>query len=234
MEEDRTAPSDVYLEPSLITSKEITLSLYAEDPSGIQSFELYRNNEWLTSVTASTYTDQGLLPLTTYEYKVKAVDNFGNESPFSPSVEVQTKQQDGPVPDPIENPQDPSRDPADPVEDPVKDPGEQPIDECFIATAAFGSKFEPAVVLLRHFRDQFLLTNPLGQKFVHFYYTVSPPIAQYIADSEALKFIVKLVLTPIVAVVFAIMHPIVLMLTTAAFLVFVYYRRRGIINKKCY
>jgi hypothetical protein len=34
-----------------------------------------------------------------------------------------------------------------------------PVEGCFIATAAFGSKFTWPVSLLRHFRDQFLLTN---------------------------------------------------------------------------
>ncbi|MBP1760936.1 MAG: Ig domain protein group 2 domain protein [Firmicutes bacterium] len=43
-------------------------------------------------------------------------------------------------------------------------------DECFIATAAFGSKFIWPVALLRHFRDQYLLTNDLGKAFVNFYY----------------------------------------------------------------
>jgi len=83
----------------------------------------------------------------------------------------------------------------------------QPIDECFIATAAFGSKFEPAVVLLRHFRDQFLLTNKLGTAFVKFYYHNSPPIADYIAHSEPLKALVRTLLMPVIAVAFSIMHP---------------------------
>jgi hypothetical protein len=40
------------------------------------------------------------------------------------------------------------------------------IDECFIATVAFDSKLQPAVVLLRQFRDKILLKNIPGQKFV--------------------------------------------------------------------
>lgn len=83
------------------------------------------------------------------------------------------------------------------------------IDECFIATAAFGSKFEPSVALLRHFRDHYLLTNDIGAAFVNFYYHNSPPIAAYIANSEPLKTLVRLVLLPVIAVVYSIFHPII-------------------------
>ncbi|MEN6462259.1 MAG: CFI-box-CTERM domain-containing protein, partial [Syntrophomonas sp.] len=81
------------------------------------------------------------------------------------------------------------------------------IDECFIATASFGSKFEPAVVLLRQFRDKYLLSNRPGQAFVNFYYKNSPPIAAYIAGNEVLKAIVRAILTPIVGIVYLVFHP---------------------------
>lgn len=82
-------------------------------------------------------------------------------------------------------------------------------DSCFIATAAFNSKFEPSVILLRHFRDQYLLTNSLGKAFVKFYYRNSPPIAAYIANSEQLKALVRILLLPVIALAYSIMHPIV-------------------------
>ena len=69
---------------------------------------------------------------------------------------------------------------------------------CFIATAAYGSYFEPYVKTLRDFRDNFLLTFALGREFVEFYYTYSPPIAKVIAEDEALKTVVRIFLTPIV------------------------------------
>lgn len=58
---------------------------------------------------------------------------------------------------------------------------------CFIATAAFGSEMEPEVETLRDFRDDYLITNPFGQAFVKTYYTLSPPIADFIRDKEILK-----------------------------------------------
>ncbi|MFZ2539838.1 MAG: X2-like carbohydrate binding domain-containing protein, partial [Oscillospiraceae bacterium] len=82
------------------------------------------------------------------------------------------------------------------------------IDECFIATAAFGSKFTWPVALLRHFRDQYLLTNSLGTAFVQFYYQNSPPIAHYIAGRESLKFAARVLLSPFIAVVYLTYHPV--------------------------
>ena len=82
------------------------------------------------------------------------------------------------------------------------------LDECFIATAAFGSKFQPAVAFLRQFRDQCLLTNWMGTKFVNFYYKNSPPIAQFIAGNDTLRGIVRGLLVPFIAIAYGIMHPV--------------------------
>lgn len=71
---------------------------------------------------------------------------------------------------------------------------------CFIATAAYGSPDAKDVVILREFRDKFLLTNPLGEKFVRYYYKNSPRIAECIKDSQVLKKIIRFVLKPIVKV----------------------------------
>jgi hypothetical protein len=62
---------------------------------------------------------------------------------------------------------------------------------------------------LRHFRDQYLLTNTLGTAFVKFYYKNSPPIAAYIANSEPLKAMVRILLLPVIALAYSIMHPVV-------------------------
>lgn len=88
--------------------------------------------------------------------------------------------------------------------------GDQPIDECFIATAAYGTKFGPAVTLLRQFRDQFLMNHELGRKFVDFYYTNSPAVAHQIAGSPFLKLLVRIALTPVVILVFLLFNPVIL------------------------
>lgn len=69
---------------------------------------------------------------------------------------------------------------------------------CFIATAAFGSYQSRYVKALREFRDKYLLTNEWGRKFVAWYYRFSPLLANYIAESETLKTLVRLLLIPLI------------------------------------
>jgi alpha-tubulin suppressor-like RCC1 family protein/PKD repeat protein len=75
-----------------------------------------------------------------------------------------------------------------------------PPSACFIATAAYGTPMASEVQTLRDFRDQYMLTNPLGQALVNLYYETSPPIASFITDHPSLKPIVRAWLAPIVAV----------------------------------
>ncbi len=82
------------------------------------------------------------------------------------------------------------------------------LDECFIATAAYGTKFTPAVTLLRQFRDKHLLNNTVGTAFVDFYYRTSQPIANFIAGSELLKGIVRVTLIPAVVTAYMIINPL--------------------------
>ena len=62
---------------------------------------------------------------------------------------------------------------------------------CFIATAAYGTPLHEDIDVLRDFRDEYLMTNPIGREFVKIYYTVSPPIADVIRENEGLRTIVR-------------------------------------------
>ena len=103
---------------------------------------------------------------------------------------------------------------------------ETEVDECFIATAAFGSKFDWPVALLRDFRDQYLLTNTMGTAFVEFYYKHSPPIAEVIASNQWLKTLVKVLLAPMIAIVYVVYHPTIMVIMLVFVIGTVIYRSR--------
>jgi|GEM_PF-920816 len=73
---------------------------------------------------------------------------------------------------------------------------------CFIATAAYGSRHAPQVKILREFKDRYLMDNKIGQSFVKLYYTYSPYVSRLIGDSDILKSITKVILTPFVLFAF--------------------------------
>lgn len=68
---------------------------------------------------------------------------------------------------------------------------------CFIATAAYGTALEHHVILLKRFRDLYLLTNAPGKLFVKFYYRYSPPIAHVIAQHSLVRLMVRTALVPL-------------------------------------
>jgi hypothetical protein len=70
---------------------------------------------------------------------------------------------------------------------------------CFIATAAYDTAMPEEIQILRDFRDEYLLTNSLGQGLVDVYYTISPPIADFITEHPSLKPLVRAGFMPVVA-----------------------------------
>ena len=77
---------------------------------------------------------------------------------------------------------------------------------CFIATAAFGSKFEKHVRLLRRFRDLYLMPFKIGRAFVKTYYRYSPPVAEFIVDHDILRTIVRWSLIPLIGLSWMLLH----------------------------
>jgi hypothetical protein len=71
--------------------------------------------------------------------------------------------------------------------------------QCFIATAAYGTPMAEEIEILRGFRDEYLLTNPVGRVLVGLYYRFSPPIAEFITEHPRLKPVVRAGLLPAVA-----------------------------------
>jgi hypothetical protein len=74
--------------------------------------------------------------------------------------------------------------------------------ECFIATAAYGSAYEPEVELLRQFRNNVLLNTRTGEaffrRFYRQYYRFSPAIAAAMEREAETKEVMRWAIVPIV------------------------------------
>jgi hypothetical protein len=69
--------------------------------------------------------------------------------------------------------------------------------QCFIATAAFRSGKDPAVLLLRDFRDSVLASSAIGRTMIRAYYRWSPAAAQMVLDNPSLRVPVLVALAPL-------------------------------------
>lgn len=64
-------------------------------------------------------------------------------------------------------------------------------DYCYIATAVYGDPFAPEVMLLRQFRDKFLMKFSLGRQFVSVYYAYSPDFVAWMEDKPRLQSLIR-------------------------------------------
>ena len=70
---------------------------------------------------------------------------------------------------------------------------------CYIATATYGTPLDKNIDVLRDFRDDVLMTNPIGEAFVSTYYGTSPPIADALRENDGLRTVTRFTLiTPLV------------------------------------
>jgi len=56
------------------------------------------------------------------------------------------------------------------------------------------------VRVLCDFRDQYLLTNSAGRRFVNFYYKNSPRVADHIRNRPIIKVIIRRLLRPLIRI----------------------------------
>jgi hypothetical protein len=71
---------------------------------------------------------------------------------------------------------------------------------CFIASAAYGSFLDRHVGALRSFRDQWLLTSPIGKYLIKTYYALSPSAATWIKGHHNTRALARIALAPLVAI----------------------------------
>ncbi len=74
----------------------------------------------------------------------------------------------------------------------------QPKSNCYIATMAYGNFDHPQVIVLRDFRDEYLLNTKSGQYFVAFYYWLSPKLVAICKDNIFIKKTARILLDLIV------------------------------------
>jgi hypothetical protein len=87
--EPPSAPAD--LSPPLITDTSVSLTWSAStDNVGVLGYRLYRDTAPIAVTENTSYTDETVLPSTTYDFHVTAYDAAGNESEVSNVVRVDT------------------------------------------------------------------------------------------------------------------------------------------------
>ena len=94
---------------------------------------------------------------------------------------------------------------------------------CLITAALNNSYFQPHIKTLRKLRDKYLLTNPLGERFVKWYYEVSPPLADEIRQHAILKIIAQIVLIPLI---FGLKYPATVLTSLGLVLLILFYLKK--------
>ncbi len=90
--QDNTPPN-IVKQPSVMAKTDTSITLnweHTSDDRGVKAYEVYRNNILIQTTTMTTFTDTGLVPATAYAYTIIAVDDAGNRSETSASLEVTT------------------------------------------------------------------------------------------------------------------------------------------------
>ena len=158
----------------------------ANSESDIAGYEVYRSKvkgsgyEKIADVATNIYQDTQITSGNTYYYRITAVDSNANISGYSQEAVLVSAQSA--------------------IATAVSDTSKK-TEQCFIATAAYGTPLADEVVSLCEFRDRVLLNIWKGRIFVATYYSYSPRIADWIRERETIKAITRVMLCPIVNIV---------------------------------
>ncbi len=72
---------------------------------------------------------------------------------------------------------------------------------CCACAAAYASTDDEHLNVVRQFRDEYLMTNPVGRGVAALYYEgFSPPVARFINDHPSVRPVARVALSPVVAI----------------------------------
>jgi bacillolysin len=215
----RIDPASLTFDDSLVGQpvvKELKITNVGSVPLKIDHFEITDPVDYSLAGQAGSLDPNGSLILNVTFNPITlggklAVLTVRSDDPEYPAMEVQVMGRGveilGPTPTPSGE-ANPTPIPSPESTSSEAGPLPQPFGGgCFIATAAYGSYMAQDVIVLRQFRDHYLLTNGPGRSFVKYYYRYSPPIANFIAPHPVLRAIVRALLTPLVV---GINHPLMM------------------------
>jgi len=93
-----SVPTGLSATPVSAESIELSWAPSTDDESGIAYYRVFRDGVEIATPTGITYQDDGLLPATTYQYRVSAVNGEGLESDLSSPTSATTFEVEGPPP----------------------------------------------------------------------------------------------------------------------------------------
>jgi hypothetical protein len=154
--------------------------------------EVYR-----VGLNISYYRDTGLLPYTTYYYRVRAYNSStGEYSSYTNEASATTNVPGG--------------------------DDDNDFLFCSVGYILTGTPFDGLISRLRDFRDRVLLKSTAGKQLVKFYYDLSPALVKWFQKHDALKQISAVVLIPLICI---ILYPAVLTVIPILFLLPLLLRR---------
>jgi hypothetical protein len=82
----------------------------------------------------------------------------------------------------------------------AQDDGGTTTSGCCAVASAYDATDDGRLDVIRQFRDDYLMSNPVGRSLAALYYRVSPPVARFIDDHPSVKPVARAALMPVVAV----------------------------------